>query len=129
MLEPTRIGIDLAKNLFHLVAMDGRGKLLWRKALTRRRLLASLAPLQPSQVGMAACASAHYWAREIQKLGHEARLLHPKFVAAYRKSSKNDFNDAEAICEAMSRSSMRLSRSRAWRSKTCRPCTAFADWR
>src|SRR5262249_18226224 len=55
-----------------------------------------------------ACATAHHWARELQKLGHEVKLIHPKFVAAYRKSSKNDFNDAEAICEAMSRPSMRF---------------------
>jgi transposase len=107
-MEATRIGIDLAKSFFHLVAMDSRGKVLWRKALTRRRVPEFLAQLKPSMIGMEACATAHYWAREIQKLGHEAKLMHPGFVAAYRKNSKNDFNDAEAICEAMSRPTMRF---------------------
>jgi transposase len=107
-MQVTRIGIDLAKNFFHLVAMDTRGKVIWRKALTRRRVLKLLAQLQPCMIGMEACATAYYWGREIQKLGHEVKLIHPKFVAAYRKSSKNDFNDAEAICEAMSRPSMRF---------------------
>jgi transposase len=108
MTEPTRIGIDLAKNFFHLVATDNHGKMLWRKALTRRRVLEFLAQVKPAQVGMEACATAHHWAREIQQLGHEVKLIHPKFVTAYRKSSKNDFNDAEAIGEAMSRPSMRF---------------------
>jgi transposase len=107
-MEATRIGIDLAKSFFHLVAMDSRGKVLWRKALTRRRVPEFLAQLKPSMIGMEACATAHYWAREIQKLGHTAKLMHPGFVAAYRKNSKNDFNDAEAICEAMSRPTMRF---------------------
>jgi transposase len=107
-MEATRIGIDLAKNLFHLVATDHHGKMLWRKALTRRRLLESLAQLKPAQVGLEACATAHHWAREIQKLGHEVKLIHPKFVTPYRQSSKNDFNDAEAIGEAMSRPRMRF---------------------
>ena len=108
MMERTRIGIDIAKNLFHLVAMDSHGQLLWRKALPRRRLLERLAQLESAQVGVEACATAHYWAREIQKLGHEVKLIHPRFVTPYRKSGKNDFNDAEAIGEAMSRANMRF---------------------
>jgi transposase len=108
MMERTRIGIDIAKNLFHVVAMDRHGKLLWRRALPRRHLLERLAQLEPAQLGMEACATAHYWAREIQQLGHEVKLIHPRFVTPYRKSSKNDFNDAEAICEAMSRANMRF---------------------
>lgn len=107
-MEPTRIGIDLAKNLFHAVAMDSTGKLLWRKALTRRRVLEFLAQVKPASIGMEACATAHHWAREVQKLGHQVKLIHPKFVTPYRKSSKNDFNDAEAIAEAMSRANMRF---------------------
>lgn len=107
-MERTRIGIDIAKDVFHLVAMDSRGKVLWRKVLRRRRVLESLAQLKPAEVGMEACATAHHWAREIQKLGHEVKLIHPKFVSPYRKSSKNDFNDAEAIGEAMSRANMRF---------------------
>jgi transposase len=107
-VKATRIGIDLAKNFFHFVAMNERGKVLWRKALTRRRVLEFLTQLKPCSIGMEACATAHYWAREMQKLGHEVKLMHPTFVAAYRKSGKNDFNDAEAICEAMSRPMMRF---------------------
>jgi transposase len=107
-MEATRIGVDLAKNFFHLVAMDARGKVVWRKALTRRRLLEFLTQLPPCRIGMEACATAHYWGREMQKLGHEVKLIHPSFAAAYRKSGKNDFNDAEAIGEAMSRPMMRF---------------------
>jgi transposase len=108
MMEATRIGIDLAKNFFHLVAMDQRGKVLWRKALTRGRVLEFLAQTKAAVIGMEACATAHYWAREFQQLGHSAKLMHPLYVAPYRKSGKNDFNDAEAICEAMSRPTMRF---------------------
>ncbi len=107
-MQVTRIGIDVAKSIFHLVAMDDRGKVLWRKALSRRRLLESLAQLKPALIGMEACATAHHWAREFQQLGHQVKLIHPAFVAAYRKSGKNDFNDAEAIGEAMSRPTMRF---------------------
>jgi transposase len=81
---------------------------LWRKALTRRRVMEFLVQVKPAVIGMEACATAHYWARELQQLGHEVKLMHPAFVAAYRKSGKNDFNDAEAICEAMSRANMRF---------------------
>ena len=107
-MQVTRIGIDLAKNFFHLVAMDSRGKVVWRKALTRRQVLEFLTQLQPCMIGMEACATAHYWGRELQKLGHQVKLIHPTFAAAYRKSGKNDFNDAEAIGEAMSRPMMRF---------------------
>jgi transposase len=107
-MDATRIGIDVAKNFFHLVAMDQRGKVLWRKALTRSRVLEFLTQVKPALVAMEACATAHHWAREIRKLGHEVKLIHPVFAAAYRKSGKNDFNDAEAICEAVSRQNMRF---------------------
>jgi hypothetical protein len=107
-MEATRIGIDVAKSWFHLVAMDSRGKVIWRKALTRRRVLAALVPLRPALVIMEACATAHYWAREMQKLGHEVKLIHPAFVVPFRKSGKNDFNDAEALCEASCRPMMRF---------------------
>jgi transposase len=107
-VEATRIGIDVAKSWFHLVAMDSRGKVIWRKALARRRVLEALAQLKPALVIMEACATAHYWARAIQELGHEVKLIHPAFVVAFRKSGKNDFNDAEAICEASCRPMMRF---------------------
>jgi transposase len=107
-MQRTKIGIDLAKEYFHLVAMDERGKVLWRKALRRKRLPEFVTQLPPAEIGMEACATAHHWAREFQKLEHEVKLIHPAFVTAYRKSGKNDFNDAEAICEAMSRDNMRF---------------------
>jgi transposase len=107
-MEATRIGIDVAKSWFHLVAMDSRGKVIWRKALARRRVLEALAQLKPAVVTMEACATAHYWAREIQQLGHEVKLIHPAFVVPFRKSGKNDFNDAEALCEASCRPMMRF---------------------
>jgi hypothetical protein len=81
-MEATRIGIDVAKNFFHLVAMDDRGKVVWRKALTRGRVLECRTQLKPCIIGMEACATAHYWARELQQLGHEVRLRHPRFAAA-----------------------------------------------
>jgi transposase len=108
MKEATRIGIDLAKNIFHLVGMDACGGVVWRKALARRKLLEFLAQQKALEVGMEACATAHYWGREIQKLGHRVRLIHPRFVTPYRKNDKNDFNDAEAVAEAMSRPTMRF---------------------
>ncbi len=108
MKEVTRIGIDLAKNIFHLVGMDGSGQVVWRKALARRKLREFLAQQKAAEVGMEACATAHYWGREIQRLGHRVKLIHPRFVTPYRKSDKNDFNDAEAVAEAMSRPTMRL---------------------
>lgn len=108
MMEATRIGIDLAKSTFHLVAMNEAGKVVWRKALGRRRLLELVASLKPLVIGMEACATAHHWAREMRKLGHEVKLINPAFVTPYRKSGKNDFNDAEAICEALSRPTMRF---------------------
>lgn len=107
-MEATRIGIDVAKSWLHLVAMDSRGKVIWRKALARRRVLEALAQLKPAVVTMEACATAHYWAREMQKLGHEVKLIHPAFVVPFRKSGKNDFNDAEALCEASCRPMMRF---------------------
>jgi len=79
-----------------------------RKQLTRKQVLPFLARLEPCLVGMEACGGAHYWAREIAKLGHAARLMSPHFVKPYRKSQKNDGNDAEAICEAAGRRSMRF---------------------
>jgi len=108
MKEATRIGIDLAKNIFHLVGMDASGRVVWRKALGRRKLLEFLAQQKAAEVGMEACATAHYWGREIQRLGHRVKLIHPRFVTPYRKSDKNDFNDAEAVAEAMSRPTMRF---------------------
>lgn len=107
-MKVTTLGIDLAKNIFRIHGVDGRGAVVLRKQLSRMQMLPFLARLEPCLVGMEACAGAHYWAREIQKLGHTARLMSPHFVTAYRKNQKNDGNDAEAICEAVGRPSMRF---------------------
>jgi len=107
-MQVTTVGIDLAKNVFQLHGCDARGKAVLRKQLARGRLLGFVANLPRCLVAMEACASAHYWAREIEKLGHEVRLIGPKFVRPYVKANKNDASDAEAICEAASRPSMRF---------------------
>jgi transposase len=107
-MEVTTVGIDLAKNVFRLHGCDARGRAVLRKQLGRRQLLAFVARLPRCVVAMEACASAHYWAREIQKLGHRVRLINPRFVRPYVKANKNDASDAEAICEAAGRPAMRF---------------------
>jgi hypothetical protein len=104
----TIIGIDLAKNLFRLHGCDEQGRAVLRKRLTRGQLLGFIAQVPACTVAMEACASAHYWAREIEQLGHRVRLVNPRFVKPYVKANKNDASDAEAICEAASRASMRF---------------------
>ncbi len=104
----TTMGLDLAKNVFQLHGVDGYGKVALRKQLKRAQVLAFFANLPPCLVGLEACAGAHYWARELIKLGHDARLISPQFVKPYVKGNKNDANDAEAICEAVSRPRMRF---------------------
>lgn len=104
----TRIGIDLAKHVFQLHGVDRTGKVLVRKQLRRAQMLVYFSKLPPCLIGMEACGSAHYWARELGKLGHDVRMMAPQFVKPYVKSGKNDANDAEAICEAVSRPSMRF---------------------
>jgi transposase len=107
-MQITTVGIDLAKNVFCLHGCGANGKALLRKQLARRQLLRFVANLRPCLVAMEACAGAHYWAREIEKLGHQVRLIAPRFVRLYVKANKNDPSDAEAICEAASRPSMRF---------------------
>jgi transposase len=104
----TTCGIDLAKNVFSVHAVDGSGVVVLRKTVTRTRLAALVAQLPPCLIGMEACSGAHDWARRFAQFGHTVRLMAPKFVAPYRRSGKNDSNDAEAICEAVSRPSMRF---------------------
>ncbi|MEO5351229.1 MAG: IS110 family transposase [Magnetococcus sp. YQC-3] len=102
------IGVDLAKNFFQIHGVDAQGKVVLRKKVSRDSLLPSLANVGPALVGMEACAGAHYWAKEIEKLGHTVRIMNPAFVAPYIKNQKNDANDAEGICEAVSRPNMRF---------------------
>lgn len=106
-MNVTTIGIDLAKQTFSLHGVDGAGKVVFKKSLSREKLLPFLGSLPPCLIGMEACSGAHYWGRELKKLGHRIGIMAPKFVAAYRKSGKNDTNDAEAICEAVARPGMR----------------------
>jgi transposase len=107
-MKVKRIGIDLAKQMFQVHGVDHHGKVVIRKQLTRGKIRAFIAQLSPCLIGMEACASAHYWAREFSQFGHTVRLMAPQFVRPYRKNPKNDGNDAEAICEAVSRPNMRF---------------------
>ena len=107
-MKITHVGIDLAKHVFSVHGVDERGHCRLRRDLRRPQVLAFFANLGPCVLALEACASAHYWARELGKLGHEVRLINPRFVVPYRKSDKNDRNDAEAICEALTRPSMRF---------------------
>jgi transposase len=108
MGDITTIGLDLAKNVFQLHAVDETGSVVMRKRLRRGQVLAFFAGIPPCLVGMEACATAHHWARELIALGHEARLMPPTYVKAYVKRNKHDVADAEAICEAVRRPSMRF---------------------
>ncbi len=109
-MKLTRVGIDLAKNVFQLHGVDRSGRTVWKRRLKRNQWLkALLDKAEPGCViGMEACAGAHHWARELQSRGYTVRLIPPQFVKPYVKSNKNDANDAEAICEAMSRPGMRF---------------------
>ena len=108
MKKITRIGLDLAKNVFQIHAADKHGHVILRKTIKRNKLLEFFAQCKPCLVGMEACSGAHHWAREITRLGHEVKIMAAQFVTPYRKSGKNDCNDAEAICEAVSRPTMRF---------------------
>lgn len=104
----TTIGLDLAKHVFQLHGIDDAGGIVVRKQLRRGQVLEFFAGLEPCLVGMEACATSHYWARQLQVLGHQVRLMPPQYVKAYVKRNKNDSADAEAICEAVTRPSMRF---------------------
>jgi transposase len=108
MSEIKLTGIDLAKTVFQVHAVDERRAARVRKTLSRRKLLSFVAQLPSCTVAMEACAGAHYWGRQIAALGHEVRLVPPQYVKPYRKGNKTDRNDAEAICEAALRPSMRF---------------------
>jgi transposase len=106
-MKATTIGIDLAKNVFQVHGVNEFGKAVIKKQLKRDQMAAFFANMAPALIGMEACASAHHWARKLQGLGHEVRLMAPQFVKPYVKSNKNDAADAEAICEAVARPNMR----------------------
>jgi transposase len=104
----TAIGLDLAKKVFQVHAVDEAGSVIMRKQLRRGQVLAFFAGLPSCLVGLEACATAHHWARELTALGHVPRLMPPAYVKAYVRRNKNDVADAEAICEAVRRPSMRF---------------------
>lgn len=105
-----RVGVDLAKNVFQMHGVDRNEKPVWQRKLNRKEWLkVLLEKIEPGcEVGMEACGGAHHWARKLEAHGYTVKLIAPQFVKPYVKSNKNDANDAEAICEAMSRPSMRF---------------------
>ena len=108
MKEISTIGLDLAKNVFQVHGIDGLGETVIRRQLRRGQVLPFFKKLPPCLVGLEACATSHYWAREITALGHEVRMMPARYVKPYVKRNKNDMADAEAICEAVTRPTMRF---------------------
>jgi transposase len=109
-MQITTIGLDIAKNVFQVHGIDSNEKVVVRKQLRRSQVMRFFQELSPCLIGLEACATAHYWARELTKLGHEVRLMPARDVKAYVKRNKNDAADAEAICEAVRRPTMRFVR-------------------
>src|SRR6516164_6040601 len=107
-MQITTIGLDIAKNMFQVHGIDAAEKVVVRKQLRRGQVIKFFEAVPPCLVGMEACATAHYWARELTKLGHQVRLMPAKDVKAYVKRNKNDAADAEGICEAVGRPTMRF---------------------
>jgi transposase len=107
-MQAIRFGIDLAKTVFAVHGVDAAGEVVVRRQLRRGQVLRFFAKQPPALIGLEACGSAHYWARELAKLGHEVRLMAPLYAKAYLKRGKNDGRDAEACCEAVSRPTMRF---------------------
>jgi len=104
----TTIGLDIAKSVFQVHGVDAAGRVVIRRQLKRRHVLAFFQRLRPCLIGIEACASSHHWSRELQAVGHTVRLMPPVYVKPYVKRQKNDATDAEAICEAVARANMRF---------------------
>ncbi len=102
------VGLDIAKSVFQVHGVDGDGEVVVRRRLKRARVLPFFASIEPCRIGIEACATAHFWARELGALGHDVKLMPPAYVKPYVKRQKNDAADAEAICEAVSRPTMRF---------------------
>ena len=115
----TTVGLDIAKSVFQVHGVDAEGNVLIRRQLKRRYVLAFFQKLPPCLVGIEACASSHYWSRELQALGHTVRLMPPAYVKPYVKRQKNDATDAEAICEAVTRPNMRFVATKAPEQQSC----------
>jgi len=115
----TTIGLDIAKSAFQVHGIDAEGKVIVRRQLKRRYVLSFFEKLQPCLIGVEACASAHYWSRELKALGHTVRLMPPAYVKPYVKRQKNDASDAEAICEAVRRPTMRFVEAKTPEQQSC----------
>ena len=115
----TTIGLDIAKSVFQVHGVDNDGKVVIRRQLKRRYVLAFFQKLPPCLVGIEACASSHHWSRELKALGHTVRLMPPAYVKPYVKRQKNDAADAEAICEAVTRTNMRFVETKTPEQQSC----------
>jgi transposase len=119
MQTVTTIGLDIAKSVFQVHGIDAEGKVLIRRQLKRRYVLAFFQKQPPCLVGIEACASSHHWSRELRALGHTVRLMPPAYVKPYVKRQKNDAADAEAICEAVTRANMRFVETKTSEQQSC----------
>ena len=115
----TTIGLDIAKSVFQVHGVDAAGQVVVRRQLKRRYVLAFFQKLPPCLIGIEACASSHYWSRELRALGHTVRLMPPAYVKPYVKRQKNDATDAEAICEAVTRANMRFVPTKTPEQQSC----------
>jgi transposase len=127
-MKISRVGVDLAKNVFQLHGVDARGKTVWQRRLSRKHWVSTLCQAAPTgcDVGIEACAGAHHWARLLTQHGYQVKMIPPQFVTPYVKSNKNDANDAEAICEAMSRPNMRFVKAKSIAQQESRRFTVSA---
>src|SRR5262245_923698 len=119
MQTVTTIGLDIAKSVFQIHGIDAAGNVIVRRKLKRRYVLPFFQKLPPCVVGIEACASSHHWSRELQALGHTVRLMPPAYVKPYIKRQKNDVADAEAICEAVTRPTMRFVATKTPEQRSC----------
>jgi transposase len=119
MGEVSTIGLDIAKSVFQVHGVDAAGQVVIRRQLKRRYVLAFFEKLPPCLVGIEACASSHHWSRELKVLGHTVKLMPPAYVKPYVKRQKNDATDAEAICEAVTRSTMRFVATKTPEQQSC----------
>ena len=119
MQTVTTIGLDIAKSVFQVHGVDAAGQVVVRRQLKRRYVLTFFQKLPSCLVGIEACASSHYWSRELQALGHTVRLMPPAYVKPYIKRQKNDAADAEAICEAVTRANMRFVETKTPEQQSC----------
>lgn len=107
-MKMTTVGLDLAKNIFQIHGIDTNGEVVVRRRLRRAQLRQFFTAIEPCLIGIEACGAAHFWARELLALGHDVKLMPPSYVKPYVKRGKNDTSDAEAICEAVGRPTMRF---------------------